>query len=831
MTAAFALFRQLILRPLSSEPLRTSLTVVSVALGVAVVVAIRLAGDAAAGSFRSSMETLQGNASIEIRAAGGLDQNWLGKLVQLPYPLRFTPRIEAYARLAENGRTVALFGIDLIAESLETGMLGFGDPGAFSQTIVCSEALKCRKDAPLRIIVNDRERTYTVRGSVPGEDPFLILDIGEAQAATGRKGLLDRIEVQVPHESSDDWSGILRHALPESVEISPAGADTEANRKMLTAFRWNLRVLSYIAMVVGAFLIYNSIAVSVVRRRTEIGVLRAVGATDKQVMGLFLAEAVMFGALGSFLGLPAGRLLAEGAVKTLGATVQALYVSSAPGEIQLTPWIWLEALLVGIGMSVLAAWIPAKEAARVAPVEAMARGRREHQFRVRTSRNLGFSIVAAVIAWVASLQGSVYGRPLFGYLAAFSLIIATALAIPALVQALAPAISFAAGRILGIEAMLAARSVRGSLLRSSILTAALATAVAMMVSVGIMVGSFRETLAEWMGNQLRADLYIRPASAGGAGVLPTLAPGVPELLKQVPSVEAVERLRLYEIRFRGIPVQFGGADMTVLRRHGRLQFLRGDREQILGRLLEGDYCVVSEPLSNKYGVRVGDRLALAVGGGTITLEVAGVYHDYASERGTILTDRATLLRALPDPAVTNVALYMKPGDLAAARAEVERALAGHEVFISTNRSLREEGLQVFDRTFAITWALEAVAILIAVLGVAGALMAMVIDRRRELGLLRFLGASRVQIKRLILCEAGILGLLGTLLGFFLGSLLSLLLIYVINEQSFGWTIQFHWPVVLLFSALTGIWVATILAGLWPVRAALRLKPIEVIHEE
>ena len=194
--------------------------------------------------------------------------------------------------------------------------------------------------------------------------------------------------------------------------------------------------------------------------------------------------------------------------------------------------------------------------------------------------------------------------------------------------------------------------------------------------------------------------------------------------------------------------------------------------------------------------------------------------------------RGTLLRYLPDPAPSNVAVYLRAGaTLEAGRRAVETALAGRKVMVFTNRSLREEAMRVFDRTFAITYALEAVAVLVAIMGVAGALLALVIDRRREFGLLRFLGGSTGQIRRIILFEAGLLGLLANIAGIVLGFWLSLLLIYVINRQSFGWTIQFHWPVAVLLTALSIVYAATVLAALYPSQVAAKLVPIEVIHED
>jgi putative ABC transport system permease protein len=231
-------------------------------------------------------------------------------------------------------------------------------------------------------------------------------------------------------------------------------------------------------------------------------------------------------------------------------------------------------------------------------------------------------------------------------------------------------------------------------------------------------------------------------------------------------------------------------------------------------------------------LHVGDTITLPLGGKEARFRIAGVYYDYSSERGVIIIDRAALLKYLPDTALTSVAVYLKPGeDLETARAEIEQATAGQRLFIASNRALRHAAIQVFDRTFAITYALEAVAIVVAIVGMAGALLALVIDRRREIGVLRFLGASSGQVRRLILFESGLLGLLSNLVGLALGTLLSLVLIFVINKQSFGWTIQFHWPVALLVTALTLIYAATLVAGIYPARLAARLSPIEVVHEE
>jgi len=490
------------------------------------------------------------------------------------------------------------------------------------------------------------------------------------------------------------------------------------------------------------------------------------------------------------------------------------------------------ALVAGVGIAIVSAFAPAWEASLVSPIEAMARGRREYQSRVHRWRDLALAGAMALAAWIASRQEPIGGKPLFGYFAALALVAACALAIPAWVTVCGAASTHVSG-LFGAVGLLASRSLAGSLRRTSVLAGALATAIAMLAAVGIMVGSFRETVVVWLNDRLQADIYIQPAVPVGADRHPTLAPELAGMLAALPAVAAVDQLRAYEISYQGLPASLGGAETRITGRYGTRPFLSGAAPTRVFTSLQGqDAVVVSEPFANKHHIRPGDTIKLNLGGRNATFRVADVYYDYSNERGMVLMDRATMLRYLPDPAPSDLAVYLKPGVSAeAARDDVERVLAGRRVVVLTNRSIREQGMRVFDRTFAITYALEAVAVFVAIMGVGGALLALVIDRRREIGLLRFLGAAQGQIQRMILLEAAILGLLANVAGIVLGYFLSLLLIYVINKQSFGWTIQFHWPVAILLGALSVVYVATVLAALYPARLAARLVPIEVVHEE
>ncbi|MGD1095534.1 MAG: FtsX-like permease family protein [Bryobacteraceae bacterium] len=832
------LFYRLIIRPLRHEPLRTALTVIAIALGVAAVLAIELAGGAAAGSFRSSMETLVGKADLEVTATGGIPADVLTRLATLPYALKLHPRIEGYALIPDRRRTVPLIGVDMLSEAaLAETEIPSTDSSAFQsdESIWAGSDLGLKPGDSIRLIINDDEARYTVRGLLGDRSgEVLAMDLAPASRVLRHGDTLDRILIDAPPErSTEEWVKTLGAVMPSGVTVAPSGAKTAENRRMLAAFRWNLRVLSYIALTVGAFLIYNTISVSVVRRRVEIGILRALGATRAAVFAAFLTESAFLGLLGGLTGILLGRLMAEGAVKLVASTVEALYVSSRPGPIALTWPVALLCIAIGVGVSMVSAFAPAREASLVVPIEAMARGRREHQARVHQLRSLLGALALAACAWIASRQQPIAGKPMFGYLSAMLLIGASAMAIPALVTVLTSATSSMLRRVFGVEALLAARSLAGSLRRTSVLVGALSTAIAMLAAVGIMVGSFRQTVLLWMDDRLQADLYLQPAMPPATDRHPTLAPDIAARLAALPEVEAVDQFRAYEISYEGMPATLGGGDARVIGRYGSRPFLSGINPRIIfGQLIGNDNVIVSEPFANKHHVQRGDMITLPLGERRIPFRVIDIYYDYSNERGFIVMDRGTLLKYLPDPSPSNIAVYLKPGlALDEARGSVEAAVAGRSVLVLANRTLREEGLRIFDRTFAITYALEAVAVFVAVMGIGGALLALVIDRRREFGLLRFLGGAGGQLRRMILFEAGLLGLLANVAGLILGVLLSLLLIFVINRQSFGWTIQFHWPVAILLGALSVVYVATVLAGLYPALIAMRLVPIEVIHEE
>ena len=833
---AVVLFR-LIVRPMAEDPVRALLTVAAVALGVAVIVAVDLASEASMGSFRSSLESLEGSASYEITQVGGIPETVYGDLVRLPEPLAFSPRIEGFALLPETGEQVPLFGVDLVGDMMPGTASAMSRPDVSDliegSPVWVTASLGVSPGDALELIAGDRRLVLEVRGVL---DPlhtaagrFVVMDIALAQRLLGRTGRLDRIYVYTRGEERD-WHAALAPLLPPAASILPAGTGTEDGRRMLSAFRWNLRMMSYATILVGAFLIYNTISAYIVRRRRQIGIVRAVGASRAMVQAAFLFEGAVFGALGVAAGLVLGRLLAIGAVDTVGQTVSSLYVSSTPGEIALRPWTIVIAVVSGMGVSVLSAWWPAREAAGVAPTEAMAGAALDYNVRTASRRSTAAAVVLALLAAACCLAPPVDRIPVGGYLALVCLIGATAMISPR-VSLLVLGIS---GRWLaapfGIIARIAARGLVASLGRTSVIVSAMAVATALIVGMAVMVGSFRETVVDWIEHRLQADFYVSPAGRGSSS---TMSEGVAARLAAVPGVIDVGRYRTYPIRYRDTPATLGLADVALYDRHSGIRFLEGPGpEAIWLRLAAGDSVIVSELFSYRHDVHVNDTIRLPLGADVVELHVAGVFYDYSGERGFVIGDRNRLLRYLPDPRVSTSGVYLEPdADFEESREALVRAVSGLDVVVTPSRTLRERSIEIFDRTFAITYALEVIAVLVAVLGMAEALLNLVFDRRTELAQLRMHGASMGQIRGLILVQAGLLGLAACLLGLVLGVAWSQVNLLVIHKQSFGWSVQLHWPVAFLAAALALIFVSSVVSGLYPARIGARLNPVEVLRGE
>jgi putative ABC transport system permease protein len=885
------LFRQFILRHLVREPVRTLTTAGGIALGIAVVIGIQLTNASSVRGFETALDTVSGKASIEITATGGIDETLLPGLGWLREFGDVSPVIEgemaillpAADRELRPRRTeaVKVLGVDILRDTSirDYGVAAYlaGDaelrrrddestPLALSsqsfltlltspQSIVITEKLARRRGYALgsevQMIAGDRVATYVVRGLLEDKGParvmdgsFVLMDIAAAQLAFSRLGRVDRLDVQITHApglfdaSRAPTSAELAAAEAAITERLPAGlaATTPARRgrqveKMLSAFHLNLSALSWVALVVGLFLVYNTATVSVLARREEIGVLRALGVTRRQIVGLFLGEAAALGLVGTILGLGLGRLIADAAVGVTSATVSTLYIATAATPPVLTIAQVVLAFAIGVPLSLLAALVPALEASRVAPTAAI-RGSDRLTMRLRLRAwQLVVPAIVLAIAWLLARQGPVDGRPLFAYASAFAIIIGVSLLVPAIVFGAARALARPFARVFGVEGRLALAHFTAAIPRLAISIAALSVALAMMVAIAILVGSFRATVVYWLGQTLQADLFVGPGLRPTPDSGQSLSPEVLQAVRTHPDVAAVDAFRNLDLVYKGNLVVLGAGHLDVVRDHGGLLFKApADGRAALASAIGRDAVVVSEAFATKYSAEPGDVVHLSTPSGDRPFTVTAVYYDYAVDRGIVVMDRPTFVRHYGDLPPASAAVYLRPeADPEQVRREILESLnEGHRAFIFTNRSLRREVLRIFDSTFAITYALELIAIAVAMLGVAGTLLTLVLERRQALTMLRLVGALARQVQRVVVVEAALIGATSMAIGLVVGLALSLLLVYVINVQSFGWTIQFRVPWLFLVQVSLAVIAATAVAGFVPARRAVR---VAVAHEE
>ena len=609
----FKLFYQMILRPLRQERLRTAVAILSVALGVAAVLAIELAGDAAAGSFRSSMETLLGDAAFEVTAGGGVPPEAVARLARLPYAIKVHPRMEAYAMISESRRAVPLIGVDLVAESAAIPEGGAEENG---DSILVGSGLGYKAGDRLQLIINDTSAEYTVLGILPpGAGDIVLMDLAAAARVLGNAGKLDRILIDVPKDSGtnvDAWESILRSALPAGLTVAREGTQTDENRRMLAAFRWNLRVLSYVALAVGAFLIFNTISVSVVRRRFEIGILRALGVTRVVILAGFLGEAAALGLAGAVAGVGLGKIDGAGAVQDGRCNRGIVLRQQPPGAISLS-WMdaWI-AIAIGVGVSVISAFSPAWEASQVSPVEAMARGRREYQARVHSGRDLIFSSVLAVGAWLASQPGPCGGQT--------HIRLSLGITIDRRIRASNSSfcLRIVDGDCLADAGDIRCRSIARYPQPGGILAPFFGAGGRsvhrhrVLVAIGIMVGSFRQTVLLWMAIVTGGSI-CEPGRAPGGGPPSHHVRRYSMGARQLPRSQRWTRCATTKLAIREYLPRWE-AWRPARGRYGIRPFLSGaSPRSVWPQLVGPDAVIVSEPFANKHHVHAGDTLGFPLG--------------------------------------------------------------------------------------------------------------------------------------------------------------------------------------------------------------------------
>ena len=829
-----SLYGRLVWRPLRLEAGRAVLAILAVALGVSVFLAIRLANRAAVASFDGFARGVGTGAEYTVRAClGALDEAGLARLEPLRRDFWIRPVLEGgFSRLTSGApETFQILATDLVGLE-EGGDSGLGQGLLEPRAVLVASALGLGPGATLEGFVDGRRITLRVAGLIPEvpERPrvqrnLLVMDLPAAQLLFQRPGQLDRLDLgprprrTLPRER-------LAAALPPDWVLEDAEQRASSARAMSGAFRLNLAVLSLIALAVGAYLLFQAFDAAVNRRRETWALLQALGCPRGRILGFVLGEAALLGGCGSALGVALGWVLAQGAVRFVARTMEALYGAASARQAGLRASEAGAAFLLGTLTCLLAAWLPARRAAATPPVQLLARGAQARPMPWAALALAGLALLGAGLAVAFRLHPS-QGTLWHAYLGSALVLFGGSLA----ALALLPAVGWPGRGARSWRLRLSLRPLLRPTGRHGFAAAALTVAVGMTVGMGVMVRSFEATVEAWIGDALRADVYAAPLGSGGAGSRHRLSAAEVAQVQADPAVAAVDRYQVVPFTFRGRPTSLGTGEFQVTAARGRLAMVQGgDSAAVLARIhrdgLADPGALASETFSRRFGMRVGDVLELAPGK---RATLRGIYGDYGNERGSLLLDRPVFLAWLGDDRAASLALYLRPGQTPEAVVErLSRAQPGLQ--FRSNQALRSQVERIFQQTFAITYALEVIGLAVALAGLVQSLTGLALARRGDLWTLRALGAGDGACTLVLLGEGCGVALAGCLGGLGLGLLLSRILVTVLNPQAFGWTLAYHLPWGFLGGLMGACLLCAAAAQLPVARWAARL-PVDRQAEE
>ncbi|MEO6913574.1 MAG: FtsX-like permease family protein [Candidatus Baltobacteraceae bacterium] len=846
-----AILSALVIRYIRQNALRSAVTVIAVMLGVALVFAIDVANSTAVASFSSSVNVIAGHVDLQVFGVGdGFDERTLLRVqrqngITAAYPIIEDELIVGERRgYPESGEVLRVIGMDVtrpLPRAMPSGSVIDLNRFINGNGVIISERVAwqyhARSGEILHAYAGIRRVDLYVSAVLPAntagvDSSVAFVDIATAQDLFLKVGRLDRIDLDAdPTRLPAIRSAVMRIVPPGVRVIKPSVRADEIGR-LLRSFRLNLEALSYVALLVGMYLIYNTLAISIVQRKPEISTLRSIGARRSQIFAAFLCEGALYGLAGSAAGLLAGALLAQAAVGAVSHTVSTLYVGSHADAVVFTAGAFIQALAVGIGSSVLSAAAPAWEAASIAPAIGMRSAGYEERALGGSQMAAGLGLLLLAAAWLAARAPAFDGLPIFGYLSAVLMIAGASLCVPAVLAIALRILRLIPNRRLP-SFSLALQAMGSATRRYAVAIASLAVAVAMMTSIAILITSFRATIVDWAAQTLQADLFVKPPGVVDASFSGRFTPELVRKISGVRGVSAVDTFRGFAIPFRGGITYLGATDFRSFGSRNKVSFISRVDPAGLSRTMPGSLRVIaSEPFIIRFGMRDGGTFVLDTPSGKRRFTIVATYNDYSSDAGAFIMDRATFRRLYHDRSSDSIAVYLRPGaSLPAVRSAILRAVAPARIDIESNRELRAIVLNIFDRTFAITNALYIVSIVIAVLGVVSTLFALVLERRREIALLRYLGVSIAGVRRMVYTQAGVVGVIAALWGLLLGAALSLVLIFVINLQSFGWVISLRLPYRFFGEVVLLIIAAAIVAAIYPASVAARIQTAEVLRDE
>jgi putative ABC transport system permease protein len=833
--------------------LRTALTTAGIVLGVAVFVGMHTANSSVLLAFSRTVDRIAGKTELQVTAGeAGFHEEVLEK-VQAASTVRVAvPVIEAVVDTNLKGQgNLLVLGVDMTGDrslrdyDLDGDDAVIDDPLVFlaqPDSIILSKEFAEKNQIAVgsRVALGTVEgpKQFTVRGVMKSSGltsafggNLAVMDIYAAQHMFGRGRSFDRIDLAVKEghtlkEAEQELTGMLGPGF----QVDPPSGRGQQFEAMLAAYSMMVGISSLFALFIGMFIIYNSFAIAVTQRRSEIGILRALGATREQIRWLFLGESAVTGLIGSIGGLAFGILIARGIAATIGTLISDVYgVAQHAGEVSTSPGLLLLALAIGIGTSIVAAAIPAHSAASVDPVQALQKGKYQilSQGESRLRAVLGLLLGAVSVACL----GIGSSRPVF--YAGYALAIVVALLISPLLslilaKALRPILKWARP----VEGALAADSLIQSPRRTSASVAALMLSLALVIAFAGMARASYASIIDWMETALNPELFIMPSQSIVVRSMRFPASMGPEVAA-IPGVRRVQMVRDARVMFRKTPVMVVSVEVNSMAETAQLPPVAGNAEDMYRRASAGEGLIVADNLARLQHLKLGDMLEVPAPKGLIRLPIVGVIIDFSDQMGTIFMDRSLFTRYWNDDTVNVLRVYLNPGaTVPEVRQRVLEKYAGQrQVFVLTNQELKSYILKVTDQWFGLTSVQIAVAVLVAILGIVNTLTVSITDRRRELGVLQAVGGLRGQIRRTIWLEALSVGTLGLALGFALGAINLYYILQIVQNDIAGMRLDYSFPIGTVLALVPTILGAAFIAAIWPAESAVHGSLVEALEYE
>jgi len=836
--------------------LRVALTTLGIALGVAVFFAIRTGNTTLLDSLRGTVEKLAGKATLEVSAGeSGFSEKVLGTVRATPGVQLAEPVIETIVQTpySDEGALMVL-GVDTTGDQqlrdyqFDRAQTQISDPLVFiaqpnsillSRLFAERHGLKVGDKLPL--FASDGKKEFTVQGTFKPAGVgqifggnIAVMDIYSAQVVFHRGRKFDRIDLlnaaNVPVEVLQQR---LRGELPAGVQVDRPEVRGQELENAVTAMRVGILITSFVALLVGVYIIFNSFTIAVNQRWKEIGILRAVGVEQGNVTRMFLCEALLMGAIGSLVGIFAGFFLASAANRVMRGMVAAVYgvvATAAPATLHFN----LCALAFGLGVvaSLIGAWYPAQGASSLDPAMALHNIEARHRESVLGWKRIGGGLLliaggAALTYWTPRSLG----LPIqFAF--ATIVLLGLTVVLPKLVLWSAHMLRPILNWLGGSEGALAVDAMIQTPRRSAATVGALMVGLMFVFSTASYIQSYRRMIDRWMNQVLNADLFVATSTM----LRSTSYHFTEDLARQIaalPGVSRIENARFTAIPYRGDTAAVNAIEMDGFLARSLNAIEDADPRSVRDKLTQGDGVLVSRNFATRWGAGVGATLTLESPNGPLILPILGFLDDYRSEKGTIFMDRALYKKYWNDDAVDFVDVDLQPGiDQLTMKGDIERLTAGNfHAFVYTNAEFKRWISSLVDQFFTLNYMQLIVAVLIAILGIVNTLLISVSERRREIGIVRAIGGLRSQIKKLVLLEAVAVAIVGVIVGSIAGVLNTVFMSHTVSVVLVGYSVPFHYPWEFVLLSLPAVTAVSLAAGWWPARNAARMQVIEAIGYE